>query len=546
MHMDKVNLVSLIEVYIGGEFMPHKICKLCGKEFYTVSTGMYCKGPHYASCEVCGATFEIKDPVQPQRTCSKECKVQLRKINIAKTPRKCKLCGKLFYSSSNTAQYCTGPHYQPCPICDKPVEVKDPGVSPGCCSIECSNKLREQTCLDTYGVRIVSQSSQVKQKLHDKAIASESSRAAHVQQKYGIQYTNVAQVPEIKKKISETISSNECQAKMRASTLRKFGTPYAMQSAEGIAKHSESIKSKYGVPYYVMSEECRAKTGQIISKLNRDFGRLLADNGIEYAFEHRIDTYSYDLYLPSLNTLIEINPTYTHNSEGNHWGKIVETDYHMNKTKLARDHGFRCINIWDWDDWNQIVKLLTHKIRIYGRNCEVHEISAKLANEFESQHHLQRGVRGQRVCLGLYHNDELVGVMSFGHPRYNNQYEWELLRLCYDSKYVVIGGSAKLWKAFLQSQHPQSVISYCDLAKFSGHVYTQLGMVLDHINTPNKVWSKGSKCITNNLLLQRGYDQLFHTNYGKGTSNEQLMLNDGWLPVYDCGQAVYVYNTDSM
>lgn len=47
--------------------------------------------------------------------------------------------------------------------------------------------------------------------------------------------------------------------------------------------------------------------------------------------------------------------------------------------------------------------------------------------------------------------------------------------------------------------------------------------------------------ITNNLLLQRGYDQLFGTDFGKGTSNEQLMIENGWLPVYDCGQVVYQY-----
>lgn len=520
--------------------MPTKICKLCGKEFYTVSTAMYCKGPHFSKCEVCGKEYDIGDPSQPRRTCSRRCSIQLRKIDIAKKPRKCELCGRIFYSTSNTARYCDGPHYRPCPVCGKPVEIKDPSVPPVSCSTECSNKLREQTCLANYGVRIASQAETIRQKLHDKAVANEGSRIACVQQRYGNEYTNIAQVPEIKKKISETVRSKACQAKIQASTSRKFGTPYAMQSAEGLARYSKSIQAKYGVPYYVMSTECREKAGQIISKLNRDFGQLLAKNGIHYSFEYKIETNSYDLYLPSFNTLIEINPTYTHNTEGNHWGKVVDKDYHMNKTKLARDHGFRCINVWDWDDWNQIVKLLLPKTRIHGRSCKIHEITAKLANEFESQHHLQGGVRGQKVCLGLYY-DELVGVMTFGHPRYNSQYEWELLRLCYDSRYVITGGSEKLWKGFLRDYHPQSVISYCDLAKFSGHVYTHLGMSLDRVNTPNKIWSKGSDCITNNLLLQRGYDQLFHTNYGKGTSNEQLMLNNGWLPVYDCGQAVYTY-----
>lgn len=36
----------------------------------------------------------------------------------------------------------------------------------------------------------------------------------------------------------------------------------------------------------------------------------------------------------------------------------------------------------------------------------------------------------------------------------------------------------------------------------------------------------------------------FHTNYRKGTSNEQLMIDYGWLPVYDCGQAIYLTSAD--
>ena len=58
---------------------------------------------------------------------------------------------------------------------------------------------------------------------------------------------------------------------------------------------------------------------------------------------------------------------------------------------------------------------------------------------------------------------------------------------------------------------------------------------------PQEIWSLEKNKITANLLRQRGYDQLFNTNYGKGSSNEELMLDHGWLPVYDCGQAIYSY-----
>ena len=132
--------------------------------------------------------------------------------------------------------------------------------------------------------------------------------------------------------------------------------------------------------------------------------------------------------------------------------------------------------------------------------------------------------------------------MSFGASRFDKMYQIELLRLCSHSSYVVVGGAQKLFlHALADNPNWMSIISYCDLAKFAGDVYYKLGMKKERITPPQIVWSKGKQKITSMLLRQRGYDQIFKTNYGKGTSNEQLMLENGWLPVYDCGQAVFVY-----
>ena len=131
--------------------------------------------------------------------------------------------------------------------------------------------------------------------------------------------------------------------------------------------------------------------------------------------------------------------------------------------------------------------------------------------------------------------------MTFGKPRYNNKYQWELLRLCTQPKYRVVGGASKLFQYFIKIYNPESIISYCDRSKFNGSVYENIRMKLHHIVEPAKVWSSGKQRITDNLLRQRGFDQLFKTNYGKGTNNEDLMLKHGWLPVYDCGQAVHTW-----
>ena len=52
---------------------------------------------------------------------------------------------------------------------------------------------------------------------------------------------------------------------------------------------------------------------------------------------------------------------------------------------------------------------------------------------------------------------------------------------------------------------------------------------------------KTGQHITDNLLRQRGFDQLFSTNYGKGTSNRELMLQHNFVEIYDCGQSTYVW-----
>ena len=91
-------------------------------------------------------------------------------------------------------------------------------------------------------------------------------------------------------------------------------------------------------------------------------------------------------------------------------------------------------------------------------------------------------------------------------------------------------------------------MSYCDTSKFSGKVYDALGFKYIKTNSPRKHWYslKEKRHITDGLLLSQGYDRLFKENHGKGTSNEELILNRGYLPVYDCGQATYIWRSNDV
>ena len=130
---------------------------------------------------------------------------------------------------------------------------------------------------------------------------------------------------------------------------------------------------------------------------------------------------------------------------------------------------------------------------------------------------------------------------TFGEPRYNKKYEYELLRLCIHSDYYVIGGAEKLFHYFIKHYNPSNIISYCDASKFTGEVYKKLGFVLYRDSIPSKHWYKNSIHITDNLLRQRGFDQLFKTDYGKGTSNDDLMKQHKFLTLWDCGQKTYTW-----
>ena len=290
-----------------------------------------------------------------------------------------------------------------------------------------------------------------------------------------------------------------------------------------------------------------AKTsGTLATDLYSSFKHSLDSLGIEYDTNVKVNGRTFNFR--SGRCLIDVNPTETHSIDEltkrcKDSGENPET-YHQQKAATAREAGYSTFQIFDWDSADKIARMLLPKSRVYARKCFIESIDQKTANDFLRMHHLQGAARGQTSCYGLYLNGNLISVMTFGKPRYNRNFEWELIRLCYHPEYSVVGGSEKLFKEFVQDYNPVSIISYCDKSKFSGRVYYNLGMTLKSEGLPSKHWyssteTEKSKHITNNFLLQRGYDQIFNESYGKGTSNEELIRARGYLPVFDCGQMTF-------
>lgn len=280
------------------------------------------------------------------------------------------------------------------------------------------------------------------------------------------------------------------------------------------------------------------------------FKKFLDDNCIQYTQHYRAMKDPQSNNAREIDFLIgnigfEINDMESHNI------KNKDSMYHRDKTLLAKENGIQLIHIWEWELVNEelwdklsnwVLNLLNaHKTHIYARKCEVRLVDKNEEKNFLNQYHLQ-GYQKSTTCLGLYYNNELVQLMSFCKPRFNKNYQYELLRLCTKYGYIITGGANKLLKHFVKQYQPQSIISYCSLDKFKGDVYKDIGFTLLKRNQPQIIWynEETGKTFSHSSLNMKGADKLVGTNYGKGTNNEEIVIQNGYKKVYNSGLDVYV------
>mgnify|MGYP001097353108 CR=1 FL=1 len=150
----------------------------------------------------------------------------------------------------------------------------------------------------------------------------------------------------------------DVQDKVKETFKEKYGTNNPFSNKKIQEKIRETNMKRYGVPY-----TCVFNLIRTVSKANLDFQEFLKGNGIESELEFVINNMSYDLHVLNTNILIEINPTYTHNSTRSYRiGKKVKEpkskDYHFNKTKNAIDNGFQIINVFEWDKIDEILNMI--------------------------------------------------------------------------------------------------------------------------------------------------------------------------------------------
>ena len=253
-----------------------------------------------------------------------------------------------------------------------------------------------------------------------------------------------------------------------------------------------------------------------------------------------------DIYIPGLGLAFEFNGLYWHNELNK------SNNYHKEKSDLCDKNGVQLIHIWE-DDWvykHEIVKsIILNKLnktlnKIYARKCEVKEINDnKIVKIFLDENHIQ-GFVGSNVKIGLFFENELVSLMTFGKPRKNmnsiskNENEYEMLRFCNKLNTNVVGGASKIFKYFLNNFNPKQITTYADRSHSNGNLYKQLGFNFIHITSPNyyyiidgvRYYRFGFR---KDILIKQGFD--------KNKSEHEIMLERKKYRIYNTGNYKYVY-----
>jgi hypothetical protein len=245
------------------------------------------------------------------------------------------------------------------------------------------------------------------------------------------------------------------------------------------------------------------------------------------------DKYEIDIYLPDLKIGFEFNGLYWHSEE------YKDKNYHLMKTNHFKGKSIKIIHIWE-DDWlnkTQIIKsqiknqLGLTKTKIFGRKCVIKEISkSKISSEFLNKNHIQ-GTDKSIIKIGLYHNDELVSLMTFNKSEGRKKMpdnEWNLSRFCNKLDTNILGGASKLLKYFINNHQAKRIISYADKDWSVGGLYYNLGFELISESKPDY------KYIVNNTRVHK-------SRYGKSKlktnlTESQEMKKSHINKIWDCGK----------
>lgn len=367
---------------------------------------------------------------------------------------------------------------------------------------------------------------------------------------YGFKYNS--QRPEVKKILSKPKISES--AFILLSDKKWLEAEYVTKQRTLV-----DISEEVGVYYGTVGEYCRSFGFTIRQRTNysKEENRIcdfLDTIGINYIRNdwQILDTKELDIYIPDYNLGIEINGLYWHsfNPYCKHTSMFENKNQHIEKLELSKEKGVNLIQITDFEVNNKkeiIESILRTKFglstKIYSRKCEIKYVSKEEEKKFLLLNHLQ-GFTGSNLALGLYFNNELIMVMTFGKSRFSKIADIELIRIASKLNHIIVGGAQRLFSAAKEYYKNMKIVSYCDKSKFDGSLYEKLGFISNNKVVPGYFWTDGNCIITRQKCQHKNLVNWLKTYDSTKSESENLFLA-GYRRYWDCGQQSWIFNPNT-
>ncbi len=421
----------------------------------------------------------------------------------------------------------------------------------------------DRTNLEKWGVKNPMQNDFIKEKLKKSLV-----------DKYGVDH--YSKTEDYKNKYKKTCNDNDTNLLLwggHPSKTEEFKNKSKdTKERNTFKKYCRLIEEKYDVISYkneifeIVHKECQNKIeinkGLLISRLNlnktictacnpvgvyysefeAEVSRFLDELGVKHENKNKdiLKGKEIDIYIPKFKIAIECNGIYWHSE------LFKDRRYHINKTLSCREEGIFLLHIWedDWEDKKEIVKsiiiskLNLNKNKIWARKCQIRDVKTSEYKKFLNENHIQ-GYASSSYNIGLYYNNELVSLMTFGWRRTNNRREFELIRFCNKLNTSVVGSASKLFAYFRKDINDISdVVSYADISLFEGEIYNFLGFEKVNLSDPNYFWVVNKRRRHRYNFSKR---KLVKLGFDSNKTEVEIMHSRGYYRIFSTGQEKWLF-----
>lgn len=218
-------------------------------------------------------------------------------------------------------------------------------------------------------------------------------------------------------------------------------------------------------------------------------------------------------------------------------------------SREQRDIIYSMIRLRLYKTFKDIYEYTGSKLKVYyARKLIIKEFEHEKAKIFFGRTHAQGNVPAP-IYIGLFTEEgDLIEAMSWGTPRGRGKvtYEYELLRLSTELNTIVLGGTARLFKYFIDNYSPESIVSFCDRRFCSENieetVYYRLGFKYDGFSSPNyRYYDPETKKSYSRQVFQKHKLKDKLKIFDESKSETDNMLANGYIKQYDCGNFKFVW-----